>query len=152
MEEQMVFNFSSDTILYTCRICKEVRWKEIPKCVCALEDRVHIASNILRVLERFFSNEEVMKFAKMKYENRPINFSRTNEHLSWYRSRLRSSRKVVSSIPRKSVKKKKNNSKSYIHYVIRIALVTPCLSTPVETAWLTGGNAKFLKLFRSESY
>ena len=31
-------------------------------------------------------------------------------------------------------KKKKNNSKSYIHYVIRITLVTPCLSTPVETA------------------
>ena len=30
--------------------------------------------------------------------------------------------------------KKKNNSKNYIHYVIRIALVTPCLSTPVETA------------------
>ena len=47
---------------------------------------------------------------------------------------------------------KNNNSKSYIHYVIRIALVTPSLSTPIETAWLTGGNAKFLKLFRSESY
>ena len=29
---------------------------------------------------------------------------------------------------------KKKNSKSYIHYVIRIALVTPCLSSPVETA------------------
>ena len=29
---------------------------------------------------------------------------------------------------------KNNNSKSYIHYVIRIALVTPSLSTPIETA------------------
>ena len=36
---------------------------------------VHIASNILRVQEKFFSNEEITKLAKKKYENRPINFS-----------------------------------------------------------------------------
>ena len=56
-----------------------MRWKEIPKCVCAFEDRVHIASNILRVREKFFSNEEIRKLAKKKYENRPIDFSRTND-------------------------------------------------------------------------
>ena len=90
-----------------CRICKEVRWKEIPKCVCALEDRVHIANNTLRVRDKFFSNEGITKLAKKKYENRPINFSHTNEHSSWYSSRLRWSGKVVfSASPQENQSKK----------------------------------------------
>ena len=60
----MVFNFSWVVTFYTCRICKEMRWKEIPKFVCALEDRVYLASNILGVQEHFFSNEEITKMAK----------------------------------------------------------------------------------------
>ena len=67
---------------YTCRICKEVRLKEIPKDVCVLEDRVHITSNILQVRDKFFSNEEITKLVKKKYGNKPINFSCTNEHSS----------------------------------------------------------------------
>ena len=33
---------------------------------------VHIASNILRVREKFFSNEEITKLVKKKYENRRL--------------------------------------------------------------------------------
>ena len=80
---------------YTYRICKEVQWKEILKCVWALEVRVHIASNILRVQMKFLSSEEITKLGKKKYENRPINFSRTNVPSLWYCRRLWWSPKVV---------------------------------------------------------
>ena len=127
----MVFNFSLVTTFYTCRICKDVPWTEIPKCVCAQEDRVHIASNILQVREKFFINEGITKLAKKKYENRPINFSRPNEHSSWYSNRLRWSRNIVfSASPQKNQSKKLSisiiwiDSKSYIHYVIGFALVS----------------------------
>ena len=46
------------TLAESVKKCNE---KEIPKYVYALEDRVHIASNILRVRENFFSNKEITK-------------------------------------------------------------------------------------------
>ena len=46
-----------------------------------------IAENLLPhpqdVQEKFFSNNEITKLAKKKYENRTINFSRTDEYTVW---------------------------------------------------------------------